>query len=132
MAGSIPASCCYRNRTGKRTLRACSAWRWLAPNTPRRRNRRGRRPAQVDAPSVPITRSLPPGFHSRSDAEGEIGCNQKGLAVNQPVTRVLVIDDQAHVRATISLALQAKGFQVVGAEDGAEGLNQFGASHFDL
>jgi CheY-like chemotaxis protein len=52
--------------------------------------------------------------------------------VNQPATRVLVIDDQPHVRATISLALQAKGFQVVGAEDGAEGLNQFGASHFDL
>jgi CheY-like chemotaxis protein len=52
--------------------------------------------------------------------------------VTQPVNRVLVIDDQAHVRATISLALQAKGYQVVGAEGGAEGLQLFEESHFDL
>jgi len=56
----------------------------------------------------------------------------RGLAVNETLTRVLVIDDQPHVRATISLALQAKGFQVVGAEGGAEGLKEFDGSHFDL
>jgi CheY-like chemotaxis protein len=55
-----------------------------------------------------------------------------GLAVNSSATRVLVIDDQAHVRATISLALQAKGYQVVGAECGADGLKQFEESQFDL
>jgi CheY-like chemotaxis protein len=52
--------------------------------------------------------------------------------VDQPVTRVLVIDDQSHVRATISLALQAKGFQVTGAETGAEGLKLFDESPCDL
>jgi CheY-like chemotaxis protein len=52
--------------------------------------------------------------------------------VNPTITRVLVIDDQAHVRATISLALQAKGYQVVGAEGGADGLKQFEESKFDL
>jgi CheY-like chemotaxis protein len=52
--------------------------------------------------------------------------------VNGPTVRVLVIDDQAHVRATISLALQAKGFQVTGAENGADGLQLFDKSPFDL
>lgn len=48
------------------------------------------------------------------------------------MTRVLVIDDQAHVRAAILFALQAKGFDVVGVEDGALGLREFESSHFDL
>jgi CheY-like chemotaxis protein len=47
-------------------------------------------------------------------------------------TRVLVIDDQAHVRATISLGLQAKGFQVTAAENGTDGLQLFDKSPFDL
>jgi CheY-like chemotaxis protein len=55
-----------------------------------------------------------------------------GFAVSGPAVRVLVIDDQAHVRATISLALQAKGFQVTGAENGADGLQLFDKSPFDL
>jgi CheY-like chemotaxis protein len=50
----------------------------------------------------------------------------------QAATRVLVIDDQPHVRATISLALQAKGFQVVGADGGMEGLKLFDETQFDL
>ena len=46
--------------------------------------------------------------------------------------RILVIDDQPHVRATISLALQARGFEVVGADSGVAGLKEFEDSKFDL
>ncbi len=46
--------------------------------------------------------------------------------------RILVIDDQSPVRAAIGLALQAKGFDVVGAESGQSGLTKFGQSKFDL
>ena len=52
--------------------------------------------------------------------------------MTQTATRVLVIDDQPHVRATISLALQAKGFEVVAAEGGTQGLKQFDESLFNL
>jgi CheY-like chemotaxis protein len=48
------------------------------------------------------------------------------------VPRILVIDDQSPVRAAIGLALQAKGFDVVGAESGQSGLAKFGQSKFDL
>ena len=46
--------------------------------------------------------------------------------------RVLVIDDQTFVRAALRVALQAKGFDVVTADDGASGLRAFKASNFDL
>lgn len=46
--------------------------------------------------------------------------------------RILVIDDQTHVRATIVLALQAKGFEVVGADNGQSALTKFEQSGFDL
>jgi CheY-like chemotaxis protein len=48
------------------------------------------------------------------------------------VPRILVIDDQSQVRAAIALALQAKGFDVVGAESGQSGLTKFEQSEFDL
>jgi CheY-like chemotaxis protein len=48
------------------------------------------------------------------------------------VPRILVIDDQAHVRAAIVTALQAKGFDVVGAESGQSGLTKFEQSEFDV
>jgi CheY-like chemotaxis protein len=48
------------------------------------------------------------------------------------VPRILVIDDQSHVRAAIVLALQAKGFDVVGAESGQSGLTKFEQSEFDV
>jgi CheY-like chemotaxis protein len=48
------------------------------------------------------------------------------------VPRILVIDDQIQVRAAIALALQAKGFDVVGAESGQSGLTSFEQSEFDL
>jgi CheY-like chemotaxis protein len=46
--------------------------------------------------------------------------------------RILVIDDQAHVRTAIALALSAKGFDVIALGSGAEGLKEFEASSFDL
>ena len=48
------------------------------------------------------------------------------------MVRVLIIDDQAHVRAAISLTLQAKGYETVGANSGATGLREFDHSKFDL
>lgn len=46
--------------------------------------------------------------------------------------RILVIDDQPQVRTALSLALRAKGFEVVAAENGHAGLRAFRASPFDL
>lgn len=46
--------------------------------------------------------------------------------------RVLVIDDQPHVRAIIIAALASKGFEVIGAAGGADGLELFKNSRFDL
>jgi CheY-like chemotaxis protein len=48
------------------------------------------------------------------------------------VPRILVIDDQSQARAAIALALQAKGFDVVGAESGQSGLTKFEQSDFDV
>ncbi len=46
--------------------------------------------------------------------------------------RILVIDDQAHVRAAILSILRAKDFDVVGVNDGAAGLQEFDNGHFDM
>jgi CheY-like chemotaxis protein len=48
------------------------------------------------------------------------------------VPRVLVLDDHPHVRATVTLALRVKGFDVVSVESGALALAQFEQSEFDL
>ena len=45
--------------------------------------------------------------------------------------RILVIDDQPHVRATVLVALRANGFDAVGFADGASGLRAFEASRYD-
>lgn len=46
--------------------------------------------------------------------------------------RVLVIDDQAYVRAAICAALKACGFYVVAVENGRLGLSALNESDFDL
>lgn len=46
--------------------------------------------------------------------------------------RVLIIDDDNHVRASMALALQARGFDVVVADGGSAGLRAFAAGPFDL
>jgi CheY-like chemotaxis protein len=46
--------------------------------------------------------------------------------------RVLVIDDDAAVRATIKVILTARGFEVTGADSGPAGLSLLRQSPFDL
>lgn len=46
--------------------------------------------------------------------------------------RILVIDDELAVRATISMALRFKGFEAVAVESLAAGLREMDSSHFDL
>jgi len=46
--------------------------------------------------------------------------------------RVLIVDDQAHVRNAVAIALQANGFETAGVEDAPSALRQFEAQSFDL
>jgi CheY-like chemotaxis protein len=48
------------------------------------------------------------------------------------MARILVIDDQTHVRAAIVLALRAQGHDVVDADSGASALREFAHAHFDI
>lgn len=45
---------------------------------------------------------------------------------------ILVVDDQAHVRAAILVALRSNGFSGVGVEDGISALRTFPTGGFDL
>ena len=46
--------------------------------------------------------------------------------------RILVIDDQSYVRATVVTALRANGFEAVAVESGPAGLGAITESQFDL
>lgn len=46
--------------------------------------------------------------------------------------RILVVDDEPHIRDMISRALTAAGYQIDGAEDGADGLRQALAGDYQL
>jgi CheY-like chemotaxis protein len=46
--------------------------------------------------------------------------------------RVLVVDDQSHVRATVAVALRAKGFDVAACESARMCLLELEKSRFDL
>jgi CheY-like chemotaxis protein len=46
--------------------------------------------------------------------------------------RILVIDDQSHVRAAICVTLQANGFDVVAVESGRLGLIELDKTAFDI
>jgi CheY-like chemotaxis protein len=48
------------------------------------------------------------------------------------MARIQVIDDDQAIRATIKLLLEREGHEVVLAEDGRRGLDQFRAGQFDL
>jgi len=52
--------------------------------------------------------------------------------MNHKMPRVLVIDDEPLVRATISVALKAEDFEIVTADSGATGLKYFETSQFEL
>jgi len=46
--------------------------------------------------------------------------------------RILVVDDEEHIRNLISIILTNAGYDVVTARDGEEGLRRFNESCFDL
>src|ERR1700744_2130917 len=48
------------------------------------------------------------------------------------MSRILVIDDQADVRAMISIVLRVRGFEIVEAATAAAALQAFDISSFDL
>jgi CheY-like chemotaxis protein len=48
------------------------------------------------------------------------------------MTRILVVDDQPAVRASIEIMLHAKNFEVASVENGRAGLRAFEESFFDL
>lgn len=48
------------------------------------------------------------------------------------MTRVLVVDDEAHIRAALERALTARGYVVDTAADGAEGLDRIATASPDL
>lgn len=49
-----------------------------------------------------------------------------------PLSRVLVIDDQAEVRMMIATILKSAGFEVVAAESAMAGVREFESTPFDL
>jgi CheY-like chemotaxis protein len=48
------------------------------------------------------------------------------------VPRILIVDDQAHVRSALAIALRANGIDAVAADDAASGLREFATRQFDL
>jgi CheY-like chemotaxis protein len=50
----------------------------------------------------------------------------------KPMSRVLVIDDQSHVRAAMVFGLESEGFEAVAVASGAAGLRALEVSKFDL
>jgi len=50
----------------------------------------------------------------------------------QPKGRILVVDDEAHIRRVLEVMLTRQGYAVDTAENGTEGLNKFAAEVYDL
>jgi two-component system OmpR family response regulator len=46
--------------------------------------------------------------------------------------RILVVDDEPHIRRVLSAVLEGRGYEVILAVDGAEGLEQLGTDPVDL
>lgn len=46
--------------------------------------------------------------------------------------RILVVDDEEHIRDLLKLNLELDGYEVVTASDGKKGLNRFKGEHYDL
>ncbi len=46
--------------------------------------------------------------------------------------RILVVDDEPHIRRVLSVILETQGYEVKMASDGSEGLNELGAEAVDL
>jgi CheY-like chemotaxis protein len=52
--------------------------------------------------------------------------------MTEPLTRILVVDDQPGVRAVICLALKNGGYEVVGVDGATAAIQEFENSHFDV
>jgi DNA-binding response OmpR family regulator len=46
--------------------------------------------------------------------------------------RILVVDDEPHIRRVLSAILGSRGYEVMMASDGTQGLDEFGAQQVDL
>lgn len=46
--------------------------------------------------------------------------------------RILVVDDEPHIRRVLSAVLGSKGFEVLMASDGTQGLDELGGEEVDL
>ena len=46
--------------------------------------------------------------------------------------RILVVDDEPHIRRVLSVVLESRGYQVTMASDGLQGLDELGAESVDL
>lgn len=47
-------------------------------------------------------------------------------------TRILLVEDEASIRATLQLNLELEGYEVIGVEDGRKVVQYFKEQHFDL
>jgi len=87
-----------------------------------------------------VTGRFPPDPHRSCCASrikfGE-GPSQRGDAVSDVPTvpgagRVLVVDDEPHIRRVLEAILRKEGFDVLVAIDGSQGLEELDAEHVDL
>ena len=46
--------------------------------------------------------------------------------------RILVVDDEPHIRRVLSVVLEGRGYQVMMASDGLQGLSELGGDTVDL
>lgn len=72
---------------------------------------------------LPVQRANPEDIPPTSQARGEV----IGLEANQPVCRVLVVEDQMENQTLLMRILEGVGFKVHLAENGSEALEQFKA-----
>src|SRR5580698_6698759 len=70
--------------------------------------------------------AVPPASGSRTDDE------QRTAPRQRPVARILVVDDEPHVRTMIGSTLERQGYDVQLASSGREGLEILERNSFDL
>jgi CheY-like chemotaxis protein len=85
---------------------------------------------------MPIDRQRRAGQTAGNDPSGFNVIDQIGPGgldgCSARMARILLIEDDADVRAVIQTMLQSRGHEVATAVDGEEGLRQFAAQPFDL
>ena len=81
--------------------------------------------------SYPVSATLEP--HQAGGAEASwLGRDLNAEPREIRGKRILLVEDQAPVRAALRMMLELEGHQVTEASDGAEALNLFGKGEFDL